>query len=275
LQDSAIRALAVLCVRNESIHIRPCLSRLISDGIDVVLIDHGSTDDSVAKARGFLGQGLISIESMPWRGVFSLRDQLQKKRELIAGTAYDWIVHVDADEWLCSHETEQTLLDGIREADAAGFNCINFNEFVFVPIAGENFLFEEYADAMSTYYFFQPTHPRLIRAWKWSEGFDNRNSGGHTLDGIGIRLFPKDYPLRHYPVLSHEQGCQKYLARPYDPQEISKNWHGKRLRITESNLRLPNRSNPFLRELSSPLSREFDTTRPTTTHFWEWQDAVD
>jgi len=270
-----MRALAILCIRNESIHIRRCLSHLISDGVELVLIDHESTDDSVAKAREFLGQGLISIESMPWRGVFSLDDQLRKKRELISAAPHDWVVHVDADEWLCSPETGQTLLAGMGEADAAGFNCIDFHEFVFIPMADENFLFEGYAEAMSSYYFFQPTYPRLIRAWKRSAGLDNSASGGHTLDSGEVRLFPRNFLLRHYPALSREQARQKYLARQYDPEEISRNWHRKRREITESNLTFPNRSNPFLRELPSPLSREFDMTRPTTTHFWEWHGAVD
>jgi glycosyltransferase involved in cell wall biosynthesis len=270
-----MRALAILCIRNESIHIRRCLSHLISDGVDVVLIDHESTDDSVAKAREFLGQGLISIESMPWRGVFSLGDQLQKKRALISAAPHDWIVHVDADEWLGSPKTGQTLRDGIREADAAGFNCINFHEFVFIPRVGENFLFEGYAEAMSTYYFFQPSYPRLIRAWKRSAGLDNCGSGGHILDGNDVRPFPQDFVLRHYLMLSNGQGRKKYLGRRFDPDDLSKGWHENRRKITESHLTLPNRSNPFLRELPSPLSREFDTTRPTTTHFWEWRGAVD
>jgi hypothetical protein len=45
---------------------------------------------------------------------------------------------------------------------------------VFVPLPGEDFYGHDYASRMSTYYFFQPHYPRLIRAVGAELGFDAR-----------------------------------------------------------------------------------------------------
>jgi glycosyltransferase involved in cell wall biosynthesis len=132
-----ISAVAILCTRNEELHIRRCLTCLIDEGLDIVMIDNDSSDHTRAYAANFFGHGLLWIERLPWRGAFSLSDQLASKAAVIREVSHDWIVHVDADEWLMSPTSGQTLRDAITVADASGANCLNFNEFVLVPPRGE------------------------------------------------------------------------------------------------------------------------------------------
>ena len=263
-----VTALAVLCVRNESIHIRRCLRDLCMDGIDVVLLDNDSTDDTVAKARAFLGHGLLAIERLPWRGVFALADQLAAKERIARSYDHDWLVHVDADEWLCPVGPSPSLLDGIAQADAAGYNCVNFNEFVFVPLRGESFETEEYASLMKTYYFFEPYHPRLMRAWRRSSGLSNLAGSGHFLTGGEIRCSPRDFALRHYVMLSEAHGRELYRQRPFASEELRIGMHENRLLIPDAELGLVDA--PALRRLAYPNARDFDTAHPVTKHFWEW-----
>ena len=56
-----LRALAVVCARNEAIHIHRCLKHLISSGLEAYLIDNESTDDTREIAKEFLGRGLIGM----------------------------------------------------------------------------------------------------------------------------------------------------------------------------------------------------------------------
>jgi glycosyltransferase involved in cell wall biosynthesis len=263
-----VRALAIICARNEAIHIRRCIGGLIADGLDVVLVDHESNDATVALASTFLDRGLVSIETLPWLGFFSLSAQLAKKQQIIERTTHDWIVHVDADEWLCAPSPGQTLLAAIEEADAGGYNCINFHELVFVPRPGEDFATESYAARMTTYYFFEPTHPRLIRAWKRSAAFTNINNGGHLLEGREIKLSPRDLFLRHYMVLSFDHACRKYLSRVFSPEELAKGMHKKRAMLDEKSLVLKN--GVYLRDLPSPESVDFDLNQPAPEHYWLW-----
>jgi glycosyltransferase involved in cell wall biosynthesis len=263
-----MKVLAIICIRNEALHVHRCLTDLIADGIDVVLIDNESTDQSLEIARPFLGKGLIAIESLPWTGFFSLSAQLACKRDIFARMPHEWVIHADADEWLRTTDPSVTLLEGITRADGAGYNCINFREFVFIALPGEDFRHAEYRQFMRNYYFFEPSHPRLMRAWKKTAGFDNSAAGGHILQGTDIRIAPHDFQLRHYVMLSEEHAREKYLNRRFDPTDLAKGWHGNRLNIAASAFRV--RASPVIRTLLHADSSELDMTAPTTRHFWEW-----
>jgi glycosyltransferase involved in cell wall biosynthesis len=263
-----ISALAVLCVRNEAVHIRRCLDDLIASGLEVRLIDNGSSDSTREIAQSYLGSGLLGIDDLPWEGAFSLTDQLAAKRRIIAQSRHDWILHCDADEWLISPTDGQPLIEGLAAADAAGFTYVNFHEAVFVPLPGEDFEREDYAKHMTTYYFFQPYYPRLNRAWRRDAGLENGSTGGHMLSGDQLTRYPTDFILRHYIVLSQDHARRKYLGRRFSDEDRSKGWHGSRVTTTEDNLTL--RPLPQLRRLSDPASRNFDLSHPVARHFWEW-----
>ena len=265
--SSKFRAVAILCVRNEELHIASALADLIGEGLEVVLIDHESTDRTVQIARGFMGRGLLSIERLEWTGRFSLTQQLEAKAQVIERLDHDWIVHVDADEWLSSPDEGQSLLDGLRAADAAGYNCVHFNEYVFVPRPGENLEGTDFRRAATRYYFFQPRYPFLVRAWKNHAGLENRAFGGHLLSG-DAHLYPRDFPMRHYIFLSEGDAERKYLDRLFDDAEIVRGWHWDKLKATKENLRFP--SDDRTHELPHWSSKQFDASAPHKEHYWEW-----
>lgn len=263
-----ISAVAVLCTRNESSHIARCLRSLIDEFVDVILIDNDSTDGTRQIASQFLGKGLLSIERLPWRGYFSLSEQLESKARIFKEVPHDWVIHIDADEWLCSPIAGQSLLDGIATAHAAGANCINFDEFVFVPSFDIDYYGNEYHTRMLGYYFFQPHYPRLIRAWRREAGLDNQKHGGHLVDGPDVRRYPRDFILRHYIALNHEQVQQKYLRRLFSQKELAEGWHSNRVIITKDNLIFPPSSS--LEFLSCWASKAFLKSSVKIKHFWEW-----
>jgi glycosyltransferase involved in cell wall biosynthesis len=264
-----IRALAVLCVRNEAIHMRRCMQDLIGSGLDVYLIDNESTDGTPDIAKEFLGRGLIGIESLPWNKEYSQSEQLRAKQRVYGVADHDWLVHVDADEWLCSPIEGQSLLQGLAAADEAGYNCVNFHEAVFVPLQGEDFYVEDYAAKMSSYYFFQPSYPRLNRAWSRRAMLQNLETGGHILRGRELKRSPTDFILRHYIVLSEAHACSKYVGRQFSNEDRAKGWHGNRIGITAESLRV--KAIPELRRIDSIAQHHLlDFSLPVTKHYWEW-----
>ena len=268
-QGAKVTAVAIVCVRNEALHLRSCVRDFVSQGVDVILIDNDSTDGSTAAiAPEFMGNGLLSVERLPWQGAFSLTEQLSLKMKLIDTVPHDWIIHADADEWLQAPLEYGSLIGGIRAADEAGFNCINFLEFVFMPHPGENFEVDDYRSRMRQYYFFAPSHPRLIRAWKRSAGFDNSKSGGHHLAGREIRLFPRDFILRHYMLLSDSHARRKYLGRTFAAEDLANGFHGNRRSLNYRNISI--KSGLPLLTLDDPQSLAFSTACPTHLHFWDW-----
>ena len=158
-----MRIAALICTRNEELHIARCLDDLHGAGIETILIDNGSDDRTLTIAQNYLGSGLRSIETLPWRGHFALAEQIAMKREIIDRIDHDWVLHVDGDEWLCSPLPGVTLSEAIQQVDSEGYNCINFDEMVFAPWPNENFTDGAYTRSMTTYYFFEPRPHHFMR----------------------------------------------------------------------------------------------------------------
>lgn len=263
-----MRAVALICVRNEEALIAHCLDNWLASGCDVVLIDNDSEDRTLDIARGYLGRGLLTIERQPWTGHFQLREQLLLKKRLIQDLDHDWVIHSDADEWLCAPWPDTTLLDGIRRVDANGGTCINFIELVFPPWPDQDFTFTAYTRRMTTYYVFAPEHPHRMLAWRRDLDVDNVEGAGHILTGPGIRLCQTDFILRHYIALSLDHAIRKLVSRRYDPAELARGWNSNRINIAPERLAL--KPSPFLRRLDRWDTVDFDRSVPAVSHFWEW-----
>jgi glycosyltransferase involved in cell wall biosynthesis len=268
----SITCAAILAVRNEACHIRRILPAFIGQGIDVVVIDNDSTDETAAICRQYLGKGVLFMERVAWTGCFDLSAQLEAKKDVAARLDHDWLIHTDADEWMQSPQKDETLLEGICRVSAQGFNAINFDEFVFLPVDDKSKLCTHYEREILHYYFFEPCKNRLMRAWQRNANLSNRASGGHRLAGDKLKISAEPFILRHYIALSQQDALNKYVGRTYSATDLSKSWHGNRLQLTKEQLRLPRRE--LLKKLPVWDAREFDRTDPQLRHFWEWGDTV-
>lgn len=264
-----VSCVAILCVRNEAKHIRRAISDFVSQGIDVVIIDNGSTDHTLQICSEFLGNGLLSIEHMPWKGEFDLSAQLEIKNTIVRNLNHDWVIHADADEWMHSSVEGESLLDGITRLSKRGFNVINFEEFVFLPTQDEKYNLDNYQKVFLNYYYFSPQKQRLMRAWNRLLSCSNIESGGHKLSGTGINLSPESFILRHYIVLSHEHAVKKYGSRAFSDADLKKGWHGNRLQLNTERLTLPEPS--CLKKLSCWNNVNFDRSDPKKKHYWDWK----
>ena len=54
--------------------------------------------------------------------------------EVVEALNSDWVVHVDADVIMHSYREGEGLREGLSRLDAEGWNVVNFDEFVFLPI---------------------------------------------------------------------------------------------------------------------------------------------
>lgn len=260
-----LRCIALITVRNGLPYLERCINHLLAQDIAVCMIDHMSSDGTYEHCQTYQQQGLIELYRMPYRNGFELQVQLEYKQQLMGHLDADWFIHQDIDEMLYSPHPEETLQSGILRADQAGANCINFNEFVFLPYADEI----AGADYFSTphYYFFEPQHPRLMRAWKNNSQLTNCTSGGHLLKG-NLQLFAEDFVLRHYMFTSQEHAFNKYAERRFAEAEIERGWHFNRLNIPSERLLFPPKNK--LNKLSPRT--DLDKSRPHRQHYWEWQD---
>ena len=240
-----MKIIALMSVYNEELYLRRCLSHLREQGIAVYLIDNGSTDRTREIAETFLGNGVIGIETLPRQGIFELERLLRREEAAALELGADWYIHHDADEIRQAPNPYRTLREGIEAADRAGYNAVNFDEFVFVPTAdGENYEHDGYVDEMRYYYFFEPGPERRINAWKNpGQPVDLHSAGGHQVIFPGRKVYPENFIMRHYMALSRSHLIKKYCGRVVSEAERrGKGWNNARASLRPDQLRLPARS---------------------------------
>jgi len=79
----------VMIVKNEAHCLAECLESIRSIADEIVIGDTGSTDETVAVARGH-GARILAVE---WHNDFS-----EARNEVLKAATADWLLHLDADE---------------------------------------------------------------------------------------------------------------------------------------------------------------------------------
>jgi glycosyltransferase involved in cell wall biosynthesis len=258
--SDSFRVIAIIAAFNEEDIISSVIRHLIDNGIDVYLIDHHSTDDTVEEARQWLGRGLVHIERFPQPlspgyeslGRFDWSGILRRKEELATELSADWLIHHDADEFRESPWPGLTLKEAIRWVDKLGYNCINFQVLNFCP-TDDNF---QRGDDPREYFTFFENGAEFdkvqLKCWKVSKTRASLvPSGGHEVSFEGRRVFPISFLLRHYPIRGQRHGLKKVFAerkKRFLESERSKGWHIQYDQIKEEDhyfLRDPATLRPF------------------------------
>lgn len=237
-----MRIVAIIAARNEELYLEKCIRHFNMQGVSVCIIDDGSTDRTRDIAAAFLGKGVCRIVERQSDGYCDLFSLLRLKEKLSLEIDADWFIHNDADEIREAPKPYRTLREAIGAVDAAGYNAINFDEFVFVPetytVSYEG---ADYIQRMRYYYFFSPSPLRNIKAWKKADDIDLASSAGHQLTFSNRQIFPRNFILRHYIFLSISHARSKYgFQRKYLPSAITdRGWHRWRARLKPEMIKLP------------------------------------
>lgn len=263
-----MRVVAILAAYNERRFIEPCLEHLHKHGVDAYLIDNCSTDNTVALAERWLGRGLIGIESFP-RGegdVYDWRGLLRRKEEIARELDADWFIHLDPDELRLPPASGPTLREALETVDGEGFNAVDFAEFTFVPSREDpDHDHPDFQRTLRTYYTFAgPRSPHQLKAWK-AHPEATLESGGHRVSFPEVKIYPRQFRMKHYLILSIPHAIEKYVERRYNPEEVESGWHGWRAKVGATDIQLPKRS-----ALRVSLSDDdLDPSSPRETHYVE------
>ncbi|MCO6450801.1 MAG: glycosyltransferase [Caldilineales bacterium] len=254
-------------MRNEDKVLGRCLQHLYEQGVETCLVDHDSTDDTLEIAESFRGRGVFHIERIPFTGEFSLEDQLRHKERLATEIGADWFIHLDADEIREAPPPYKSLHQAIVAVDEAGYNAIDFDEFVFVPASDEeSYEGRDFVAGMRWYYYFEPGSPDRYRinAWKNQPEIDLHTHAGHQVIFPGRRVYPQPFILRHYIFLSRAHAHAKYGSRVFAADERARQWHSDRVKLNGGDFSWPSRA--ALKHLNG--SESFDKSSPWRRHFW-------
>ena len=211
-------------VYNESDIIESVVRHLISQGVDLVILDNGSTDGTYEICSRFLGHGVLSIEKLITEHFnFDLLEQ-QLYQQILNRDA-DWALLSGADEFLESPYPHVTLEKAIESDDQKGYNLIQFNNFEFWPTEQDYASHEPNAKKRIKYYTWNDD--MQFRCWKIIPNIRVTGTTGHYPqfpEGHKVRIPHTKYILRHYRVRSYEQGVRKiFIDRlPRYPEEDRK-----------------------------------------------------
>ncbi len=227
---------AIIAAFNEEDIIGQVVGHLVDQGVAVYLLDHGSTDATVAEVKPFLGRGLLEIETFSDRsgvtpsdaGQFSWESLLRRKEALARELDANWFIHHDADEFRESPWAHLGLRDAIHAVDTLGYTAIDFELFNFWPTHDRFRKGDDVRDAFAFYELGQPWDKRQVKCWKKLAPVDLVTSGGHDVAFEGRRVFPLRFILRHYPIRSQAHGRRKVFheRRPrFVEAERARGWH--------------------------------------------------
>jgi hypothetical protein len=230
--------------------------------VEVFLLDNESTDHSVEIANSFRNKNLIGIDTIPRGGSKNLLGNLLTKEKLVDRLDCDWVLNTDVDEIRFSPWSDTTLKEAVEVVEGLGFNAVNFMEFTFVPTEeSPDHEHEQFLETMRYYYPFARKYPQRINLWRkqprptppprWKRGLkrilgqvgsgasiDLHSSGGHEAKFPNRVLYPVDFIMRHYMVLSFDHAIRKYV-KIKNSEERPKGWHQWRGRADDSTFRLP------------------------------------
>lgn len=256
-----------MACRNEAAYLPTCLHHLVANGIEFAIVDNDSTDNSLSIARSAeFRSHLVDVHRVPFTGAFELKPLLHAKLALAESSGADWVMNVCPDEILHPNREGTTLAQEVLGFDRAGFNVVNFDEFVFLPVDQPWQAGYRGWPAMRHYYFFEPKRFRQMRLWKTGQGFSNVNHGGHRLDGIK-RFAPESLVLRHYIFRDQQHAHDKFPQRCFAPDELARGWHRNRHGYAPERYTLPRPD--MLESLDRASSFALSRAKPWQKHYWE------
>ncbi len=272
MEGSRLRAVAAICLRDDDAYLESCLKHLIAHGVDYAILDNGMGPEGLAMLdRPPYREGLCELQSLPFTGAFELERQIEAKQRLFETLDADWLIHLDVDEAMHAYAEGERLIDSLARVDAAGFNVVNFDEYVFLP-ADRAFEPGAWPQPLTAYYLFDPGGARLMRAWRKAAGLGLAPGGaGHFLSGGQVRPAPEHFVLRHYMFRDQAHARQKYTRRVFAEAELAQGWHGNRVGYGEPAFDFPPLA--ALKRLPHPSSRAFDRSDPWRRHYWERDPA--
>lgn len=259
-----------MVVRNELPYLGNCLRHLIANGIDFYVIDNESTDGTRALlSEPDIRRHLIAMETYPYPGHFDWTGLMEARERAARSLDADWILFVSADEMMHPYHPDETLSSAIERIAQDGWNVIDFNEIVFLPLESDYPPDCGGYPPFLHYYFHEPWKPHLMRARQADLDVSHIAAGGHNFIGE-IKLAPETMALRHYLLRSQEHAYEKYIQRAFAADELSRGWHRDRHNQARDAFRFPDPET--LCRLRHSADRAIDLSKPRKLHYWQSPD---
>jgi len=224
-------ACAILATYNEADIVVEAVRKLIAGGVDVYVIDNGSTDGSAELLSPYVGKGVVDLRTVRFhedgREIYDWTALLKLKESVARELGYDWYLHVDADEIRYAPWPGVALREGLDRVDHSGYNLVNFKLFNF-RLTQDLAASDDFEAAMPDYSAGEYFNQYQVKAWKAHPDIDIAGFGGHIARRPDARIYPVRFIHKHYPVRSLEHGRRKILQerkQRFSTAEKQRGWH--------------------------------------------------
>ncbi len=199
-----LRLLGVLLCYNDGDLVVDAVRYLREQGHDVIVWDHGSTDETPEVLRSLSGE-LLELQSVPrsidFYGLYpAMSEHLMKE---YAGR-YDWVSWPDQDEFLEGPDRGRTYKEWLEEVAQSPYDWVQFNNYNFWWTRADDQGLQRAVERVRHYSLFPDCGPR-IRSWRASA--TNIRQFNHN-PPLGER-YPTFFNLRHYPMRSEVQMARR------------------------------------------------------------------
>jgi glycosyltransferase involved in cell wall biosynthesis len=194
------RLLGVLLCYNDGDLVEEAVRYLREQGHDVVVWDHGSTDETPAVLQE-LEPELLELTTVPRSVDFYQLYQAMSEHLLNSYVdRYDWVSWPDQDEFLEGPDRARPYREWLYEVASSPYDWIQFNNYNFWWTPADDVNADGVAGRVRHYSLFPDCAPR-IRSWRASA--TNIREFNHN-PPKGER-YPRFFNLRHYPMRSEAQ----------------------------------------------------------------------
>jgi glycosyltransferase involved in cell wall biosynthesis len=230
----SLRCLGVLLCYNDGDLLEESISYLLGQEHDLVVWDHGSTDETPAVLERFRDD-CREIRRVPrefdFYGLYQAMSSHLIERYV---SEYDWISWPDQDEFLEGPGRDRSYLDYLREADESGIDWIEFRNFNYWWTEEDDPDIAETTRRVRRYALRTDCPPR-IRSWR-ARVTNIRRFNHNPLDGTAS---PRQFNLRHYPMRTAEQMRARVLRDRAELRRGEMNFHYENMARRLDSLRIP------------------------------------
>jgi len=200
---------------NEAHVLSQTLTHYLRQGIDLVVVDNGSTDQSLQIIQGFRDNAsqypgrihdLLSIRTEGYEWIKILRFACEYMHQKLS--SYEWILVIDADAFYYSPVKEMTLLEFMGQVQKRGYTIINGKVYEFYPTDQDDLTIDSFSDRMQ--------HYRIVTEWQQHKLFryhpsvDFYSEAAHIVKRQSPRVWVgREFIYKHYPWTSYAHGLQK------------------------------------------------------------------
>jgi len=122
-----MKILGMIPVYNDEDIIEELIEYYIDQGLELVILDNGSTDNTFEICQKYVGKGVLQIHQYKTETyVYEWENILRILYDMALFHSPDWVIRSDSDEFLESGTSNLTLKEAIEKLDSEEFNLIQF-----------------------------------------------------------------------------------------------------------------------------------------------------